>query len=341
MIKYSMQSDKSSLSQRLPLDLLAALLLTVLAAGLLLLIRGELRGLRLIAGLGLITFLPGYALTAVLFPTTELTDSRDSSRGISWSRRYVLSVVTSLILVAAVALALEPVGLAYTWERTTVGIAGLTGILTAAAAVRRFQLPPGQRLYIPVGNWYAHLRGLLMADGKTALALNVVLLLSVLLAAGGVTYALTGESEESVTELYLLTENEQGELVADDFPQELPAGETAEVVVGIESQAARFSGENYTVVVQTQRIEGDEGNPTVASRQQVDQFQANLGADAQFRQPVQFSLYTAEQRYRVAFMLYQGEPPATPTLENAHREVHLVIDAQSRITRIERPDTGV
>jgi uncharacterized membrane protein len=154
-----------------------------------------------------------------------------------------------------------------------------------------------------------------------------------------VTYALTGESEESVTELYLLTENEQGELVADDFPHEPPAGETVEVVVGIEGQVAR--GENYTVVVQTQRVKGDEGNLTVVSRQQVDQFQANPGADAQFRQPVQFSLYTAEQRYRVAFMLYRGEPPATPTLENAHREVHLVIDTQSRITRIERPDTGV
>jgi len=339
MINLSMQSNESSLSQRLPLDLLAVFLLTVLAAGLLLFIRGDLRGLRLIAGLALVTFLPGYALTAVLFPTTELIGAGNTSRGISWPRRYALSVVTSLILVAAVALALDPVGLAYTWERTTAGIAGLTGILTVVAAVRRFQLPLEQRLYVPVGNWYAHLRGLLVVDGKTALVLNVVLLLSVLLAAGGVTYALTGESEESVTELYLLTENEQGELVADDFPHEPPAGETVEVVVGIEGQVAR--GENYTVVVQTQRVKGDEGNLTVVSRQQVDQFQANPGADAQFRQPVQFSLYTAEQRYRVAFMLYRGEPPATPTLENAHREVHLVIDTQSRITRIERPDTGV
>lgn len=324
-------SHEPSLSQRIPIDLLVVLLLTAAAASVLLVVRTEFRAVRLVAGLTLLTFLPGYALTAVLFPSDALAGTDTTSRAISWPRRYALSMILSLILVPAVALTLEFAGYGYTWAQTTLFVAGVTGLLTVAAAVVRLRMPAGRRLSVPLGAWYAHLRGLVSYDGWTGLALNGILLLSVVLAAGGVTHALTQSPDESVTELYLLTENEQGELVADDFPQQVAADEPTEVVVGVERQGGGASGADYTVVVLAQRVEGTGDDLTVVTQRQVDQFGADLGTDSRFRQQVQFSLETVGARYRVAFLLYEGDPPANPTLANAHREVHLLIDVESSV----------
>lgn len=327
--------NERSLSQRVPLDLLAVVLITALAAGLLLVVRADFRAVRLVAGLLLVAFLPGYALTALLFPSTPSASTDTTWRALSWPRRYALSMVLSLILVPATALALDSVGFGYDWAQTTLSVAGLTVFLTVVAAVNRMRLPAEQRLSVPMGNWYAHIRRPISVDGWAGLALNIFLLLSAILAAGGVTHALTESPDESGTELYLLMENEQGELVADDYPQELPAGEPAEVVVGVERQGGTSSSEGYTLVILVQRVEGEGDDLAIVTQRQADRFRVDLGPDARFRQPTGFSLDTAGARYRVAFLLYEGEPPATPTLANAHREVHLLIDVQSNVSRLE------
>jgi len=51
---------------------------------------------------------------------------------------------------------------------------------------------------------------------------------------------------EQFSEFYLLTENPDGELFADGYPEELERGERAEMIVGIENN--EYEPTNYTVV---------------------------------------------------------------------------------------------
>jgi uncharacterized membrane protein len=59
----------------------------------------------------------------------------------------------------------------------------------------------------------------------------------VLLAVGSVGYAVVVPKQgESFTEFYLLTHNETGDLVADDYPTECVAGQPESLVVGVGNQ---------------------------------------------------------------------------------------------------------
>jgi len=316
-----------------PLDLLAILLLTAVVAAILLGGRGGFETIRLVASVLLVTFLPGYAFTAVVFPGEKTETDRNgatadttSSRGISWSRRYAVSTMSSLVLVPITVFALDALGYGFSWYRTTVALIGVAGILTLAATAVRVNLPPEERLSLPLDAWCAHVRQTLSFDTRTGAVLNAVLLVTALLAAGGVAYSFVGSADDQVTELYLLTEGDDGELVADGFPQEVQANEPVKVVVGVEHYDRRASPSDYTVLVSVQRVRAVGDEVTVVSYRLAERFEPEFGPGGKSHRPVTVSLDAPGERYRVAFLLYRGAPPERPTLENAYRAVHLPIN---------------
>jgi uncharacterized membrane protein len=345
------KSEKADIPpwRRLPLDLMLVLMMTVLFTAVLLATPSDFRLLRLVAALCLITFLPGYALAAALFPASQDTTGAVSAgtesplpRGISWPKRYVVSMLMSLVLVPLIALLLGAAGLGFAWEQTTIAIAGITEVLVVVAVGRRLALPHEQRLYVPIDAWFHELRRLFSTEERLGTVLNAVFLVAVALAAAGVTYSLVvPQTNEQVTEMYLLTEDSQGELVADNFPQEVRAGETQEVVVGVGYEGDPASALQYTVVVQAQRVRSSGGELEVVERREIERFDATVGTDGQFRQRIDFGFDDAGQQYRVAFMLYEGAPPERPTLANAHREVHLMIDVGQGLANIGKPEPAV
>ena len=260
-------------------------------------------------------------------------------RGIDGIERVALSFGLSIAIVPLLGLVLNftPWGIRLVPILLTVG--GFTLVSAGVAAQRRWQLPPEERLQVPWREWLASGRAeLFEPEDRTDAVLNVVLVLSLLLAISSVGYAVLVPAQgEAFTEFYLLTTTDDGDLVADDYPEELVVGEPAPLVVGIGNE--EHSREDYTVVVQLQRVEvvngtaGGGPNGTnvteveVLERQELDRFAVTLddGETWNHNHTVTAPGMTGEDR-RLKYLLYRGDVPDTVTAETAYRDLHLWVD---------------
>jgi uncharacterized membrane protein len=302
--------------------------------------------LRIVVALVVALFVPGYALIAALFPeqgpavsdgssaTLDEPDSDEKADGIDVLERVVLSFGASIAVVPLVGLVLNftPWGL-----RLVPILAGLTVVtvpLTVLAARRRSRLPADARFDPhPVAWLVAALRGLTAPDDRTDAILNVLLVVSVLLAVGSVAYAVSDPTpDEEFTEFYLLTETETGELVASNYPTNFTTGESRSVVVGIGNEEGQ--SETYTVVTQLQdvRIEGE--TVTVTDARELDRFGRELsdGASVNLTRELTPSELTGE-RLRLQFLLYRGEAPENPSPASAYRQTHLWVNVTADNSR--------
>jgi len=92
------------------------------------------------------------------------------------------------------------------------------------------------------------------SESRRDAALNVLLVASVLLAVGSVAYAVTTPAQgESFSAIYLVTENESSELVANDYPTEFESGASKSVVLGVDNN--EYEAANYSIVVVEQDVE--------------------------------------------------------------------------------------
>ncbi|WP_277542870.1 DUF1616 domain-containing protein [Haloarcula laminariae] len=273
-------------------------------------------------------FVPGYALIAALFPERSGSAAgrpdEDESQGIDTLERAVLSFGASIALVPLSGLVLNFTPWGIRLVSILVALTALTLSLTGVAARRRGALPADER-YDPaiVATVHAAIDELTDTDNRVDTALNVVLLLSVCLAAGSVAYAVTVPPDgESFTEFYLLTENESGDLTAEDYPENLTTGESQSIVVGIGNQEGQPT--NYTVVTELQRVKL-EGNQTVVTDQrELDRFSRHIGVNetVELRRQITPTGLTG-QRLRLQFRLYK-ETPSTDS--PPYRETHLWVN---------------
>jgi len=329
--------------RELPADLAAVL--AVVAATCVTVLVPVLNGtpLRVVFGLVFVLFLPGYAFIAALFPEAgtppntlgdEEADAGEDEtsavlgdRGIDGIERVALSFGLSIAIVPLLGLVLNftPWGIRLVPVLFTV--AGFTVASTVAAAVRRQSLPADERFRVPYRHWIDDGREELF-EPETRLdgALNVLLVASIVLAVGAVGYAVVvPPAGEDFTEFYLLTEDENQDLVAAEYPTEFTVGESQPVVVGIGNhEHERLS---YTVVVQLQTVEREGNETTVPERTELDRFTSPPIADNETWQVARGIQPTRTgERLRVKYLLYRGDVPTSPTAENAYRDVHLWIN---------------
>lgn len=325
--------------RQLPADLAAVL--TVVALTCLAVLTPALADtpLRVVIGLPFVLFVPGYAFIAALFPEAgetpdESEEDDGSSRfgvssGIDGIERVALSFGTSIAIVPLLGLVLNftPWGIRLVPVLFTVS--GFTVLATGIAARRRWELPEADRFNVPYKHWLATAQAeLFEPESRTDMALNVLLVVSVLLAAVSVTYAVTVPKQgEAFTEFYVLTENETGDLVADDYPTEFTVGESKPLHVGIGNHEHRQ--QDYTVVVALQRVETEKNSTTVLDEQELQRFQATVDTNETWHHQMNVTPTMQGQRLRLAFLLYRGSPPANPTVENAYRELHLWINVSA------------
>jgi uncharacterized membrane protein len=298
--------------------------------------------LRIALGLPFVLFLPGYAFVAALFPEAgpgpDAAGEGESgpferlhtggAGGIDGIERLALSFGLSIAITPLLGLVLNftPFGIRLTPVVLAVG--GFTVVASVVAALRRWALPAEERFRVPYRGWYAAGRTeLLEPETRTDAILNVVLVVSLLLAVSSVGYAvLVPKQGEAFTEFYLLTENETGELVADGYPTNLTVGEEGSLVVGI----GNHEGEpvEYSVVVELQNVQFENGSnaTTVLEERTLRRFSADVAANGTWRRAHDVTPPMAGERLRLAYLLYRGEPPAEPTVENAYRETHLWVN---------------
>jgi uncharacterized membrane protein len=306
--------------------------------------------LRIILGLPFVLFAPGYAFIAALFPEappaeeTERMDvpqaketPRDDRQqlalkyvqgggSIDGVERVALSFGTSIAIVPLLGLALNftPWGIRLLPVYLTVG--GFTLIATAIATRRRAELPAEARFRVPYEQWVAATHTeLFEPDTRTDLLLNILLVGSVLLAVTSVTYAVAVPTQgETFTEFYLLTQNETGDLVADDYPTEFEAGATKPIHVGIGNHEQQNM--EYTVVVTLQRVQTTNNTTHVLEERELQRLDAAVPANETWHQRIELAPTLEGQRLRLAFLLYRDAPPTEPTVANAYRDLHLWVN---------------
>jgi uncharacterized membrane protein len=311
--------------------------------------------LRVLLGLPLILFIPGYVFVAALFPESKPVDSNGQTAkpasedtrttapnetnvsdriaklsagegSIDGIERVALSFGLSIAIVPLIGLVLNftPWGI-----RLVPIVVSLTGFILAATIIatqRRRALPPEVRFQVPYRDWIRATRTeLFKPDSKTDAALNVLLVVSILLATASVGYAVAVPAQgESFTEFYLLTENAEGELVADNYPQEFVAGENQTLTVGIGNQ--EYDQVAYSVVVAIQDVRVANNSTTVQSQQRLQQFNPQLDHNETWQRQHTVAPTMTGNNLRLTYLLYRDAPPATPTAENAYRELHLWVN---------------
>ncbi|TKR25473.1 DUF1616 domain-containing protein [Natronomonas salsuginis] len=321
----------------LPADL-AAVLILVLATNLAVLLPFVNRTpLRIAFGLPFLLFLPGYAFIAALFPEQGSAPGHSGEdteraanlggRGIDGVERVALSMGLSIAIVPSVGLVLNFTPFGIRLVPVLVGVSAITVGFVALAAARRKALPEAERFRVPYEEWLEAGRAEIF-EPETRLdgLLNVALACSIVLAVGVVGFAIMVPPDgESFTEFYLLGEDDDGELVIDNYPEEFVVGESQSVVVGIGNHENQPM--DYTIVVQLQEVEISGNETTVVERRELDRFDSPSIADNETWQTEHDITPTMTgEDLRVQYLLYRDSVPGTPTVENAYRDNHLWVD---------------
>lgn len=279
--------------------------------------------LRIPLGLLLALFVPGYAVVSALGLLSGTPESEGDSAP-QYVKLVTLSVGTSLVLTTLVALAFNFTPYGIELVPVLAGLNAITFLALLVATIRRWRLPPEQRSSALSSVSFDRLARLTDADTTYGNAMNVVLLLSLLLATGTVAYAVsTPDHGPAYTELYLLGQNESGEPVAGDFPSEFERNGTRTLYVGIDNREG--SDVNYTVVAKIQRVRTANNSTTVLEERRLRRMDARIPRNGTELLEHRVTPTMVGEQLRLTYLLYVGQPPADPTAENAYRDVYLSI----------------
>lgn len=266
---------------------------------------------RVAIALPLVLFLPGYVVLSVVYPgpAPEVAETRWlplTGQGLRWPDRLALSIGTSLALLPLLGLLLS--GLAVGLNGTTMGTSLVVFVLLGAVigGLRRLYRGPADSYTVPLGSAVHDLeRALFGGNGWLNAALNATLILLVGFAVVGLLLAFVAPpTGEAYTNFYLLTETDDGALVAADFPEELTTGETAEIVVGIDNHEAAPT--TYTVVAELQRVRVTGTEVEILERDRVGGFERTVPAGETVRETTNIQPTFAGEDLRLVYYLYTG-----------------------------------
>lgn len=316
--------------------------------------------LRFLVGAPLLAFLPGYALVSALFPARGPADAdsgipEDTSHGLfetnrtnrgfgmSGFERIALGIGVSILLTPALAAVLMAVDLFGSYVLVGV-LAAVTGGGVVIGAVRRYRLPANERYDIGLGSTLGSLRTLFHPAAGTNRIVTVVLIASVLLFTATAAYAaVTPQTGESYTSFYVLSQNQDGDFVAADYPTNLSSGQSATFRVGVANH--RHEETRYTLVVERQQMRRSDGDYAVVQSAEVTRRQFTLASNQTWTDEVTVQPGTPSGDVRVRYYLYRGDAPNDPSAAGAYRTLRTWIslggDAeQTGTSETERTETG-
>ncbi|ELZ09956.1 hypothetical protein C479_10295 [Halovivax asiaticus JCM 14624] len=274
----------------------------------------------------------------------SLLSTPPTVRGIDGIERVALSFGLSIAIVPLLGLVLNFTPWGIRLVPIVLTVTGFTIGATVVAAVRRWDLPPEERFRVPYRQWVdAAATELFEPETRVDTALNVALALSVVLAVGAVGFAiLVPPQGEQFSAIYYLTEDEDGELVADGYPSELVRGESATLVVGVDNHEHERT--EYTVVLVEQRVEfvnGSTGEPVtrstgnssanatavVADQRELNRFQTTLSHNESWHHEHEVTPTFTGENVRIVWLLFPGgDAPAEPSMADTEYAVHLWLD---------------
>ncbi|QLG29795.1 DUF1616 domain-containing protein (plasmid) [Halorarum halophilum] len=317
----------------IPLDVPLVVLYTVAIVTLVLSRPGGIVGeLRALLVLPLLLFLPGYSLLAVLYPgrwrATGTTSERATAlnrEGISWGERAAISFAASLALIPLLAVLLSIARVPLDPVPITLCLAAVTVLGSVVGVLRRLQLPPGERLQLPVRRTGESLYdAIVAAPTRRGALLNAVLLVAVVAALTGLAYGLVAPPEGGGhTEAALLTEDGE-DLVAANYTTEFAQGESAPLVLTVENE--EDVERTYTAVVALERVRGSGDNFSVVERQELNRFSMTAPPGTTARHPHTVTPSMRGEDLRLSYYVYTGDAPADSSDAVPEQHLYLWID---------------
>jgi uncharacterized membrane protein len=292
--------------------------------------------LRGAVALVLVFLLPGYGLVSLAYPRVRRPDDEpEPLRSSSFERWIVQSPPLMggerIALSFGISLVVLPLAtglvLAITGEisRTplVVTFVSLTLLAGAAAFVRRRRLPRAERYGVTLTTLWAPIAG----RGGLDTLLNVLLAIAIVVSSAGFGYALLAPNEgESYTSFALLTENDEGDLVAGNYPTEFRNGESRSMTARVANHET--GPQSYTVVVVVERVRTEDGEATVLQRSVHRQFEFDLDPGETWQTQHEIAPTMQGEDVRVRYLLYRGSPPDNLDPGDAYRDLYVWIDVE-------------
>ncbi|ARS91665.1 hypothetical protein B1756_03680 [Natrarchaeobaculum aegyptiacum] len=325
------QTAEHEQAPRVPIDLLSATGFVLAALTLIVIVDvGSIA--RFAIGLPLVLLAPGYALVAILFPrSTPLEDDTrrllGQTRAIGDWERLALSFGLSVGLLPLIGLTMAALSIPFTGPAVvgSVGVTSVGGLLVAT--IRRVRVPPTARYHVRLGAKIGAVRRAIFAGSPLYTAINLLLVCSLLVALSSVGFALAAPpSGESYTTLQLLTEDDDGDLVADDYPTDIEPGDPVSLTLAVENQEGEDT--DYTVVVQEQWIDGSGGDATVIDRTDHDSADLHVADGETVTVDADVTPEAESGTVRMAVLLFDGDAPDTPTIDDAYRYGYVWVDIE-------------
>ncbi|PSP55931.1 hypothetical protein BRC82_03390 [Halobacteriales archaeon QS_1_67_19] len=280
-------------------------------------------------GLPLLLFAPGYAFVSLLFPGATPDDvgmdgriETMRARGLTGTERVALGFGVSLALLPILGIAIALSSLEISPTTVLLGVSSASVAFAVGAAIRRLRRPTDRRFSVPFRAWLGAPRRRLAGDSRVETALNVGLVAAILLTTVAIGYAVAAPGpSQSYTDVALLSQNETGELVAGGYPRDFRQGESKPLVVELRNEENERT--SYAIVVELQRV-GEDG--TVDEERQLATFTPIVEDGETWRTRHEVTPTMTGEDLRLVYLVYEGEPPDDPTVENAHRHVHVWVN---------------
>ena len=328
-------ADATDSAIPIPADLAAVALVTILMGAAVALPVLRSTPLRTLLAVPFVLFIPGYAIVAALFPeagastdaaSEEPAESAQAAEpGLTYVERAALSFGVSIAVVPLVGLVLNITPFGIQLAPVLLSVAGVTFAAAALALYRRLQLPASDRFAVPYRQWGRSVVGVFSGhESNLDRALTVLTVVALLLAVTSAGYAFAVPKQaDAFTELYLVTEQDDGELIADDYPTEFVRGESKPLVVGVGNY--EHQRVEYSLVVELQDATVENNSTQIRDRDELLRRQLSVADEETWEHKVNVTPDMTGDRLRLSFMLFKGEPPSNPTTDETYREAYLWI----------------
>ena len=273
--------------------------------------------LRILFGVAMVLFVPGYALIAALFP------AKDDLDGIE---RVALSFGLSIAVVPLIGLALNYTPWGIRLDPILASLTFFTLAMTAAAWYRRLLLPAADRFIVPARAMLdsARLEFFDPEASRLDRGLSAVLLLSIVVALATTAYVIAVPKEgEHFTEFYILGPGGK----AADYPTDFLAGATQSLIVGIGNHEYREIPYTVEVLALNQTFDTTTNTSTVHAAIRLDRFMVTVPHNETRELPWEFSVPSPAYN-RIEFLLYNETIPqesimGEERISASYRDLHL------------------
>jgi uncharacterized membrane protein len=279
-----------------PTDLAFVILFTLLCIPLVLIQPLNGTPIRIILGLPLVLFLPGYSLIAALFPRQDDLDGIE---------RIALSFGLSIAVVPLLGLGLNYTPYGIRLSPVLIVLSVFTMALSLVAYVRRSTIPEEERFMVEFGSAFKTVKESITAENtRLDRILSVILIITIVLAISMVIYVIVTPKEgEKFTEFYILGPGGN----ASDYPTELNVGEAGEVIIGV------VNHEYDTVTYQLEvRLAGEK----------IGEEPVMLAHNETWERPFTFKASSTGEDQKLEFLLFKEG------LEEVYRSLHLWVDVK-------------